>query len=82
MPAAQANQLRRQIPTLLHFLRRETGYIDWPPGKTEWQAFARLCEYHQVIPFVFCQLKDRRDGGSAGLLEYLRRRFFEISARN
>jgi Uncharacterised nucleotidyltransferase len=81
MPAA-ANQLSRQVPTLLHFLRRETNDLDWPPSETEWQAFARLCEYHQVTPFVFCQLKTAENAPPAGLVEYLQRRFYEISARN
>jgi hypothetical protein len=81
MPAA-ANQLSRQVPTLLHFLRRETNHLDWPASETDWQAFARLCEYHQVTPFVFCQLKTSEKTPPAGLVEYLQRRFYEISARN
>ena len=82
MPSDQANQLSHQIPTLLHFLRRETAHLDWPAGETDWQAFAGLCEYHQVTPFVFCQLKAAENASPAALVEYLQRRFYEISARN
>src|SRR5580698_3772432 len=79
---AQAKQLCRQVPTLLRILRRESDHLDWAPSETKWQPFARLCEYHQVTPFVFCQLKTSEKSPPAGLLEHLRRRFFEISARN
>ena len=57
-------------------------HLDWPPGETDWQAFAGLCEYHQVTPFVFCQLKAAENAPPAALVEYLQRRFYEISARN
>jgi hypothetical protein len=82
MPSVQAKQLSRQVPTLLRLLRGENDHLDWPPGETEWQPFARLCEYHQVTPFVFCRLKEAQNASPAGLVEYLHRRFFEISARN
>ena len=82
MPSIEAKQLGRQVPALLHFLRRETDHLDWPPGETDWQAFARLCEYHQVTPFVFCQLKAAENAPPAGLVGYLHRRFYQISARN
>jgi hypothetical protein len=80
--AAHVKRMSNQIPILLQLLRREKDRLDWPSSDTDWQPFARACEDHQVAPFVFCQLKDRGHDVPPGLLEYLRRRYFEISARN
>jgi hypothetical protein len=75
-------QMNQQISILLQVLRRETDHLDWPSGGTESLRFASICEYHQVAPFVFCQLNNTKNAAPAGLVEYLRKRFFEISARN
>jgi hypothetical protein len=69
------------IQKLLRVLQREND-LDWPSDETDWQAFANLCEDHQVAPFVFCRLNATGAAVPPGLFEYLRRRFFTISARN
>jgi hypothetical protein len=82
MPTGNVVQMEDQIPTLLRCLGRNTDPLYWPSGETDWQPFAKACEYHQVTPFVFCQLKCLARDVPAGLLAHLRQRYFEISARN
>ncbi len=76
------SRVRHQIPALLRCLRKESDGVEWRCGEADWQPFAQACEYHQVTPFVFCHLKDIANAAPVGLLEYLRQRYFEISARN
>ena len=81
--ADQANQLSHQVPALLHFLRRETDHLSGRPARRTGKPLHRLCEYHQVTPFVFCQLKDSRECSSSGLGGiFAAGAIFEISARN
>src|SRR3984885_13430566 len=74
--------MNHQVAILLKPLRREKGDAARPSGETGRRPFARACEYHQVTPFVFCQLKNMENGAPAGLLGYLRQRFLEVSSRN
>jgi Uncharacterised nucleotidyltransferase len=82
MPTVDVSQISHQVFTLLRCLRREGDRVDWPSGEADWQPFAKVCECHQVTPFVFFHLNKTANAVPAGLLEYLRTRYFEISARN
>ena len=82
MPTVDVSPISHQILTLLRCLRGEGDHPDWSSGKAEWEPFAKVCEYHQVVPFVFCRLNDTANAAPVALLEYLRKRYFEISARN
>jgi hypothetical protein len=82
MLTVDESQISHQILTLLRCLRREDDRVDWPSGEADWQPFAKTCEYHQVTSFVFCHLNDPTNAVPVGLLDYLRTRYFEISARN
>jgi hypothetical protein len=82
MSAAPAERFSHEIPNLLRLLRSENDDLDWLPTEWDWQAFARACEYHHVAALAFCRLKAIRKTIPPGLLEYLRQRFYEISARN
>jgi hypothetical protein len=54
-----------------------------PQTEKEWRSFADLCDFHQTSSFVFCRLKDLpKDAVPSPLLEHMRARFYEISARN
>jgi hypothetical protein len=49
----------------------------------DWRPFASACDNHQVSPVVFCRLRDLPAAVvPSELLEHLRARFYEISARN
>jgi hypothetical protein len=62
----------------------ERGDPELPPTPAwHWQAFAEICESHQVIPYIYCRLQGLTGAAvPAGLFEHLRTRFHEICARN
>ena len=82
MSAPTGLAFSHEIPKLLRLLRGESNDLDCLPTEWDWQPFARACDDHQVAAFVFCRLKGKPKTISPGLLEYLRQRFYEISARN
>jgi len=74
-----------EILSLLQLLRApQSGDFRWVPGVYwDWRPFAAACDAHQIAPLIFCRLRDfPQDFVPSGLLEYLRARFYEVSARN
>jgi hypothetical protein len=74
-----------EIHSLLRLLRKPvSGDFSWLPSiQQDWRPFAAACDFHHLVPFVFCRLRDLAgDSVPAGLLGHLRARFYEISARN
>jgi hypothetical protein len=65
-------------------VQREGVDLDWPPAPAwDWRAFAEVCEFHQVIPYIYCRLHGLTGAAvPAGLFDHLRTRFHEICARN
>jgi Uncharacterised nucleotidyltransferase len=70
------------IPTFLRLLRDNSDEADWLTSDCDWQAFAKACDHHHLAALAFCRVKAMRTPIPPGPLEYLRRRFYEISARN
>jgi hypothetical protein len=70
---------------LLHLVKPDgTAGVAWPtaPG-WDWRTFAAACEHHHLAPFVYCRLQELKDIPTpAGLVEWLRARFFEVCAVN
>jgi Uncharacterised nucleotidyltransferase len=85
MSAPSAEDTRQEITLLLRLLRPAgVTELDWAPiAHWDWRGFARVCDHHDVAPFIYCRLR-----GTAGitvpreLLEHLRLSFFEVSGRN
>jgi Uncharacterised nucleotidyltransferase len=74
-----------EILSLLQLLRTPaSGDFGWVPGvQWDWRPLAAACDTHQIAPLIFCRLRDLPQGFvPSGLLEYLRARFYEVSARN
>jgi hypothetical protein len=74
-----------EIHSLLQLLRTPvSGDLSWLPSiQKDWRTFASVCDSHQIAPLVFSRLRDiAGDLVPSGLLDYLRARFYEVSARN
>ena len=71
--------------SLLRLLKTPvSGDLSWLPStQQDWRPFAAACDFHHLVPFVFCRLRDLAgDSVPPGLLGHLRTRFYEISANN
>jgi putative nucleotidyltransferase-like protein len=69
-----------------HLLRllvqREGDDRGWPPAAAvDWRTFRGICENHQLVPLVYCRLRQLTASAvPSELLEYLRVRFQESCA--
>lgn len=82
--SASAEHTSHEVRLLLRLLRptRDTD-LDWPPDNWDWRGFAKACDHHDVVPFIYCRLRGLSGiTVPPGLLEHLRLRFLEGSGRN
>jgi hypothetical protein len=82
MPKAPPALFRPEIPTLLRLLSGEGACLDAFHREGDWRPFAEACDDHQVSTFAYCRLQSISKNTPPGLLDHLRQRFYEISARN
>jgi hypothetical protein len=85
MSSVPERHTRADIHCLLQLLRKPVSgdLSSLPTIQQDWQAFAAACDSHQITSLIFCRLRDLAgDSVPSGLKEYLRARFYEVSARN
>lgn len=79
MSKAHSGSFSHEIPALFSLL---SGRLDAFPFEEDWRPFAEACDLHQVSTFAYCRLQAISKNIPAGLLDHLRQRFYEVSARN
>jgi len=85
MPTAAPEPRHQNLGLLLRLIHKFAPE-DLPEMRApqwDWRAFAAFCDRHQLASIVYCRLRNLgSDQVPVALMEHLRCRFFEISARN